>query len=237
MTITYAPIDPPGTRGSLQELRLPWDTVRWTPDWIQLALSLRQPPVTDPQAVLLLPGFGAGPRSMQVMASFLRRRGHDVHHWGLGLNTGKAQALLAALRGRIDGVVQKAGRPVVAIGWSLGGYLARELARDEPDSVRQVITLGSPVIGGPRFTAVAGWYRATGHDLAAMEIEIAERFSTPLRAPVTALYSKRDGVVAWQACIDHWSPSVKHIEVSETHLGMGFSPRVLPIIAAELEPV
>jgi hypothetical protein len=61
------------------------------------------------------------------------------------------------------------------------------------------------------------------------------RTSRPLTVPVTAIYSKRDGVVAWRACIDRWSPNVRHIEVSETHVGLGFSPRVLGLIAAELE--
>jgi hypothetical protein len=53
--------------------------------------------------------------------------------------------------------------------------------------------------------------------------------------PVTAIYSRRDGVVAWRACIDTWSPRVRHIEVSETHVGPGFAPRVLAIVADEVE--
>jgi pimeloyl-ACP methyl ester carboxylesterase len=36
------------------------------------------------------------------------------------------------------------GSPVSVIGWSLGGIYARELARQDPASMRQVITLGSP---------------------------------------------------------------------------------------------
>ena len=72
------------------------------------------------------------------------------------------------------------------IGWSLGGYLAREAAREDPDLVHQVITLGSPVVGGPKYTLVA---------------QVAARNSVPLRTPVVAIYS-RDAVVAWEACID-----------------------------------
>ena len=62
-----------------------------------------------------------------------------------------------------------------------------------------------------------------------------ERYRTPLKVPVTAIYSKRDGVVAWQACIDRWSPKVEHVEVSETHVGLGFAPRVMQIIAEAIE--
>jgi hypothetical protein len=94
--------------------------------------------------------------------------------------------------------------------------------------------LGSPVVGGPRFTRIAAWYRLRGHDLAQLERQVAERYAKPLRVPVVALYSRRDGVVAWQACIDHWSPRVRHVEVAETHLALGFAPRVLQIVAEEL---
>ena len=68
-----------------------------------------------------------------------------------------------------------------------------------------------------------------------MERAVADRYSTPLRVPVAAIYSRRDGIVAWQACIDHWSPQVRHIEVNETHIGLGFAPNVLAIVAAEVE--
>jgi len=83
--------------------------------------------------------------------------------------------------------------------WRLGGYLARESARDHPPSVRKVVALGSPVIGGPRFTTVAHGVPARGHNLAQPERAVAERFATSLQVPVTAVYSKRYGVVVWQA--------------------------------------
>jgi hypothetical protein len=78
-------------------------------------------------------------------------------------------------------------------------------------------------------------HRARGHGLAAVEAEVAARFDTPLRVPVTAASSERDGVVAWQACIDPWSPQVRHVEVRETHLGLGLAPRVLAVVADALQ--
>jgi hypothetical protein len=98
-----------------------------------------------------------------------------------------------------------------------------------------VITLGAPVIGGPRYTATAERYRAQGHDLDELERAVAQRYATPLRVPVTAIYSKRDGIVSWQACVDRWSPDVRHVEVEETHLGLVLSPRVLAIVADAVE--
>jgi pimeloyl-ACP methyl ester carboxylesterase len=221
----------PGTRAALQELRLPLDTLRWAPQW--LLLPRRR--TAAPRTLMLLPGFGAGPSSMALLGGHLRRIGHDVQPWGLGRNNGDVRTLMAALPEHLHALARRSGGPIDLVGWSLGGYLARELARDHPDAVRQVVTLGSPVVGGPRFTTVAAWYRLRGHDLALLEREVAERFDVPLRVPVAAVYSKRDGVVAWQACIDPWSPRVRHIEVAETHLGLGFAPRVLQIVAAELE--
>jgi pimeloyl-ACP methyl ester carboxylesterase len=231
MGIEFTTITPPGLLGTVQELRLPLDMLRWAPQW----LRLQRQPTNTPRTLMLLPGFGAGDRSMRVLGSYLRGCGHDVHDWGLGRNTGQVRKLLAAMDKRLMSLHQQAGSRVVLVGWSLGGYLARELARNQPRAVRKVITLGSPVIGGPRFTAVAAWYKARGYDLSSMEREVAARFDVPLRVPVAAVYSKRDGVVAWQACIDHWSPQVRHIEVSETHLGLGFAPQVMTIVAQEAQ--
>ena len=231
MTIDYDPIAPPGKLDALKELRRPIDVLRWAPSW----LAMRSRRTTQPRTAILLPGFGAGPRSMRVMESFLRRRGHRARDWGLGQNTGDARQLRARLKHVVEESIGTHGEPVVLVGWSLGGYIAREYAREHPDEIRKVVTLGSPVVGGPRYTATAGWYRSQGHDLDEIERTIAERYATPLRVPVTAIYSRRDGVVAWRACIDNWSPRVRHIEVSETHVGLGFAPRVLAIVADEVE--
>ncbi|MCM2312391.1 MAG: alpha/beta hydrolase [Steroidobacteraceae bacterium] len=231
MTIDYDPITPPGRLDALQELRLPIDVLRWAPSWF----TLNSRRASAPRTVILLPGFGASPRSMLVMEAALRRFGHRVRDWGLGRNSGEAKQLRARLEPVVSAAIAAHGEPVVLVGWSLGGYIAREYAREHPGQVRKVITLGSPVIGGPRYTATAGWYRSQGYDLDEIERTIANRYATPLQVPVTAIYSRRDGIVAWRACIDHWSPQVRHVEVSETHVGLGFAPRVLGLVADEIE--
>lgn len=231
MTIDYEPIMPPGKLGVMQELRLPVDMLRWAPS----LLRLKSRRTAHPHTAILLPGFGAGPRSMRVMESFLRRRGHRVRDWGLGVNNGDARKFRAQLGHIVEQSIAAYGEPVVLVGWSLGGYIAREFAREHPAGVRRIVTLGSPVISGPRYTATSEWYRSQGHDLAAMERAVKDRYAMPLRVPVTAIFSKRDGIVAWQACIDKWSPDVRHVEVSETHVGLGFSPRVLGLVADEVE--
>jgi pimeloyl-ACP methyl ester carboxylesterase len=225
--ISYESITPPGRLDVLQELRLPVDALGWLPSW--LATKVR--PAKQPRSVLLLPGFGTGPRAMRLMESFLGRHGHRVRDWGLGQNHGEARQLRIALEPIVRSAIAQHGEPVVVVGWSLGGFIAREYAREHPGHVRKVITLGTPVIGGPRYTATARRYSAQGHDLDELEQAVRSRYATPLTVPVTAVYSKRDGIVAWQACIDQWSPNVSHVEVDETHLGLVLSPRVLAIVA------
>ncbi len=231
MPIHYDPIPEPSSLAALKELRLPLDALRWAPTWA----TMKAHKAKTPRTVILLPGFGASPTSMRPMEAYLRKCGHRVQDWGLGRNTGAAKAF----RLKLEAIVKKAKaahrQPVVLVGWSLGGFIAREYAREHPEDVRQVITLGSPVIGGPRYTATAGRYRKQGHDLDQLEQNVKDRYKTPLTTPVTAIYSKRDGVVAWEACIDRWSPNVKHVEVSETHVGLGFAPGVMRMIADSIE--
>ena len=230
--IDYDPIEPPHRLSLLQELRLPLDALGWVP-----GLLARGRPVDARQrrSVVLLPGFGTGPRSMRVMETFLRKRGHHVRDWGLGLNTGEAGKLRSQLGPILQQHIDAHGGPAVLVGWSLGGYLAREYAREHPQQVRKVVTLGSPVIGGPRYTVTARHYRSQGHDLEQIEQAVKQRYSTRLDVPVAALYSKRDGIVAWPACIDRWSANVRHHEVDATHVGLIVAPRVLELVAREVE--
>ncbi len=186
------------------------------------------------EAVLVLPGYGAGDASTLVIQGFLRFLGYRVRGWGLGRNTGAVPVLLPRVVQRVAEVAREAEQRVRLVGWSLGGYLAREAARERPDIVRQVITLGTPTVGGPKYTAVAGVYRRRGVDLDAIEAAVDARNRTPLEVPVTAIYSRSDGVVAWKACIDRINPNVSHIEVRTTHLGLGFAPEVYRIIAESL---
>jgi hypothetical protein len=112
--------------------------------------------------------------------------------------------------------------------------LAREAARERPKLVERVVTFGTPVVGGPKYTAVAPRYQRQGYDLDAIAAAAAARDAVPLRVPVTAIYSRADGVVAWRACIDPTNRGVEHIEVGGTHVGLGFNPDVYRIVAERL---
>lgn len=129
---------------------------------------------------------------------------------------------------------QELDSKVVLIGWSLGGYLAREAARDLPDNVAQIITLGAPVIGGPKYTKAASFFKAKGFDLDWIESESGKRDKTPIQQPITVIYSKSDAVVDWRAAVDKVSPNAQHVEVKASHLGMGFNRGIWRLIRLAL---
>jgi len=196
--------------------------------------DLRRQPRGSGEPVLILPGYGAGDGSTVILKGYLRYLGYNAHGWGLGRNSGVIEELLPRLLKRLALLSHRSKQPVRLIGWSFGGYLAREIARERPDLVRQVITLGTPVIGGPKYTAAAQRYLKLGIDLDAIAAQVEGRKQVSLLTPVVAIYSRLDGFVAWQACIDRDAPNVEHIEVQTTHIGFGFSPDVYKIIAQRL---
>jgi pimeloyl-ACP methyl ester carboxylesterase len=184
--------------------------------------------------VLVLPGFGTGDRATALLRRYLSFLGHDVHGWGLGRNDGDVPRLVRLVRERVAALHRSTGRRVSLVGWSLGGYVAREVSRDVPADVERVVTLGSPVVGGPKYTLTAWTYRKRGIDLDAIEDAVDAREAVPLTRPVSAIYSRRDRVVAWEACLDRRNGCVEHVEVSTTHLGLAYSPEVYLLVAERL---
>jgi pimeloyl-ACP methyl ester carboxylesterase len=191
-------------------------------------------PHGDGRIVLVLPGLGVGDASTFRLRRYLRAHGFDARGWGLGRHRPDVPATLARLLPSLEELAAERGRPVALVGWSLGGVLARELGRLRPDLVARVVTLGSPVMGGLRHTAIAGFYRIQGWDLDDVAARVERASRVPLRVPVTAIWSRGDGIVAWQACVDTETPGAENLEVSSVHWGLGFDPDVLVAIAASL---
>jgi hypothetical protein len=196
--------------------------------------DLARQPRGHGEPVILLPGYRAGDGSTLILKGYLRLLGYEVRGWGLGRNSGDVPDLFPRVLKRISSFAHRTHQQVRLIGWSLGGYLAREAARERPDLIHRVITLGTPVIGGPKYTVVARRFHRRGMDMAAIEAEIELRNKISLCTPVTAIYSRADAVVAWEACIDQNGTAVEHVEVRTTHVGLGFSPEVYKIIAERL---
>ena len=229
MTTAFA-IPIPSSWALLNETRFFWDIAQSVARLPGLAFQPRG--AGDP--VVVEPGFSAGDASTAPQRLYMSLLGHDVRGWGLGIHGGDVPALLPRVIAETERCAVSTGARVRLVGWSLGGYLAREVARERPDLVERVVTLGSPIVGGPKYTAASRAYQLRGIDLDAIEAEIAARENTPLQTPVTAIYSKSDGVVAWQACIDRYNPDVEHIEVFSSHVGLGIHAEVYALIAQRL---
>jgi len=194
------------------------------------AVGLRRMPRGTGRPVLLLPGLAASDVSLLALARFLRRLGHDAQPLGLGRITPDVVSTVPLVLERIRRVA--GGDTVALVGQSLGGVLAREAARQQPHLVRRVVTFGSPVVGGPAYTATRNRYTPRERDEIRRRVE--ERSRIPLPVPVTAIWSANDGIVSPAACIDRRDGDVENVEVTSSHLGMGFDPDVWRIVAKRL---
>ncbi len=184
------------------------------------------------EPVMVVPGVSADDGWTAPLRDFLRFIGYDASGWGLGRNGGNAPKLVPRLTEEVERLSSAKCAPVRLIGWSLGGYLAREVARDRPELVDRVISLGAPIVGGPSYTATASIYVRRGYDLDDISAQVLQREQTPIRIPVFAVFSRTDAVVDWRACIDVFdNPLVEHHEVVASHLGMVYSPRVFDLVA------
>lgn len=240
--LTFDAHSPPVHRRHLYELRPPRPTLRYLEaraffeigSLLPNAPRLLGEPRGDGRKVVLMPGFLADDRSMWPLRRFLSFLGYDARGWGLGRNTGDPEALAASFIETLDSV-RLSGERITLIGWSLGGVVARLVAMQRGDAVREVITLGTPVEGGPKYTAAGSIYaEKRGLDLDEFEQHVHDMNREGLGVPLTVIYSRTDAIVSWRAAIDRYNKHAKHVEVRGSHVGLGFSPRVWRIIARTL---
>lgn len=222
-------VRPPSPLLMLAEGRALWEagaTLAIWP-WLQLA------PRGDGHPVLVLPGLVASDVSTRLLRRYLKGRGHDVHGWGLGRNFGPRAGVEQAMLDRIDALHAKAGRKVSLVGWSLGGVYARLLANRVPEKVRGVITLGSPFAGHPRATNAWRVYEGVSGQSANDPPRMQQVRPVP-PVPTTSIFSRTDGIVAWQCSVDRPGPQNENIEVLASHVGLGVHPAVLYAVADRL---
>ena len=196
---------------------------------------LRRQPGGDGHPVLLLPGFLASDFSTRPLRRYLRDLGYWAHRWKLGRNLGPRRGLRRDMTARLEQVHRRHDRRVSLIGWSLGGVYARVLANRHPEMVRSVITLGSPFAGDTRANNSWRLYEAiTGERLDEIDPErLAEVRRTP-PVPTTSILSLSDGITAWQTALEVEGPLSESVQVPGSHLGLGFNPLVLYVIADRL---
>jgi esterase/lipase len=198
---------------------------------LQLPLLRLQAKRGAGQPILVLPGFMTDDASTFILRQFLNSIGYAAHPWQLGVNRRRMLDFLPQIHERIVALHAQYQQPVTLVGWSRGGILARECARDNPESISQVITIGSPVKGGTSASSIGSWVRSeTGMTPEAMNGVLRERQKTDITVPIKSIYSRLDGIVAWRACIDDVSPDVEHFEIRGTHMGMGTNVEVFRLL-------
>ncbi len=195
-------------------------------------------PAGDGHPVVLFPGLAADRTALGPLHQMCEELGYAPHDWGRGFNTGPAGDVddwIAGLASHVQGVACAHERKVSLVGWSLGGIYAREIARVVPDAVRQVITLGTPFAGDGDATNVGWLYRLLSGQRPRLQAELALRLRTTPPVPTTSIYSRSDGVVAWQACCEACGhPQAENIEVEASHIGLVWHPKVWRAVADRL---
>jgi pimeloyl-ACP methyl ester carboxylesterase len=193
-------------------------------------------PKGDGHPVLVIPGLGASDASTALLRRFLDDLGYVTYPWGLGRNKGVKEENADLMLQRLQFIYDHHGKKVSVIGQSLGGVFARELARFAPQMVRQVITLGSPFTGHPLAstgTHLYEWLSGDRFEDLDFDQHLQIRIKPPV--PTTSIYSKLDGVVAWECSIEEGRPEGESINLrGNSHIGMGSSPTALYLIAERL---
>ncbi|MBV8801156.1 MAG: alpha/beta fold hydrolase [Alphaproteobacteria bacterium] len=188
------------------------------------------------ETVLLIPGFLAGDWTMHALRDFLHHHGYRVEFAGVMLNLGPTHGFVPYLESVVERLHAGTGAPIVLVGQSLGGAFARALAHRHPEKIAHVVTLASP-IRFPVATPMEVFARLLaplhGPDIAALTEEIGR--APPV--PVTALYSREDGIVDWRCCLQEESHTCRNIEVAGAHSAMGFNPEAQAAIAHALANV
>jgi pimeloyl-ACP methyl ester carboxylesterase len=194
---------------------------------------LRLLPSGDGHPVLTLPGFMATDRSTRPLRRLLTALGYPTSGWGLGRNVGPTQRAIETMPLLLERMVDEAGAKASIVGWSLGGIYARHLATLTPELVRSVVTMGTPVRREVREASNA---QALFDSLKAIHLPGLPILDDgePLEVPVTAMYTRSDGIVHWETCIVQDAPNAENLRVRGSHVGLGFNPAVAYIVADRL---
>ena len=225
-------LPPPGLHLLALEFRAPWELGAVLPAWP----LLQRAPLGDGHSVIVFPGLTTGDPATLPLRRYLETRNYQTHGWGQGLNLGPRHGVLEAAKRQLEETCQRSGARVSLVGWSLGGVYARELAKEMPDRVRCVVTLGTP-FSGPH-TSTNAWriYQlASGRDVH----RETEHYNLPEAPPVptSSIYSRTDGVVAWRGSIQApalHNPHTENIEVIASHFGICLNPSAWWVVADRL---
>lgn len=231
----FAPKPPSRLLMAAELPRLAWTLGQFALAW----RALGQGAAGDGRPIMLLPGVFTSDISNRALELFLKRRGYRATGWKLGRNMGLSTIGLDGERliARVESVAAERGERVTLIGVSLGGVMARYVARRRPDLVRGVITIASPFAGSMRATNVWRAYEAITHESidAPGAKAMLEEAALPLSVPTTAIWSPSDGLVAGELCRAPEGHVCHNIEINAAHIASPRDPRVLRAVTEALE--
>ena len=192
-------------------------------------------PKGDGHPVLVLPGFMAGDASTRPMRGLLDDLGYEAQGWGLGRNVRIDTTREREMNDVLSRIADKAGRKVSIVGWSLGGVFAREIAKVQPENVRSVISLGSPITNDRSATNASRLFEyLNGKEPEPVRAGRYRDLETAPPVPTTSILTKSDGIVAWRGSVQKAGPQTENIEVLASHCGLGVNPAVMVAIADRL---
>ncbi len=195
-------------------------------------------PPGDGHPVIIFPGLATDSSAIAPLRDYCESLGYKTLDWGRGFNTGPQGDLdrwLEDLAGHTADVLGEHPGKATLIGWSLGGLYAREVGKLLAPRVRQVITIGTPFNAKVDHTNVGWLFRMLSGSSAAIDPTLSQRLRTPPPLPTTSIYSRSDGVVAWETCRHaRTARQVQDIEINGSHIGMGWNPAVLQIVGDRL---
>jgi pimeloyl-ACP methyl ester carboxylesterase len=190
----------------------------------------------NPHPVLVLPGFMGDDLSTLQLRALINGWGYQAFGWGARANPGPTPEALATVERRLTGLFAEVGEKISIVGWSAGGRYARHLAREHPEKVRQVITLATPLqfrMGIDR-SSISFIVDQVKHRFDPEFGRIPENELGVLPVPATSIYSRMDGVVPWRSCLDVVDDTHENVEIFASHVGIGFSPSAVYVIADRL---
>ncbi len=191
----------------------------------------------DGHPVLVLPGFMSSDVSTAPLRNFVEKLGYNAYGWEMGRNYAKVEFLDKLIK-KVEKLYNENEEQITLIGWSLGGVFARQLAKERPNMIRQIITLGSPFMGVNKANNAAWLYNllVKREKIEEAAPGLIKQFPIPAPVPTTAIYTKEDGIVPWQLCLEKEETYFhQNIQVRGSHLGLGVNPSVLKIIADRLK--
>jgi len=186
--------------------------------------------LVDGPPALVIPGFIANDRTTMELRRALAAGGWRTYPWGLGWNSGAKPDTIERLVAQLEAIPDP--RPVLLVGWSLGGVYARELARARPERVQAVVTLGSPFSGDPHANNVWRLYEwVAKHKVD--DPPIPRNCAKP-PVPTLAIWSRRDGLVAVSAARGLPEESDRAVELRCSHMAFGVSRRTADQVVREI---